>query len=238
MRRRGPGILLLFAATACQAQTVPVPSAARANNRLTAAEERSGWVLLFDGTTTQGWRGYLKPEMPDGWKVVDGALTRTGPGGDLVTRSTWKDFELVLDWKVSPGGNSGVFYRAVEGPEAIYQSAPEMQVLDDRLHPDGRSPLTSAGAVYGLYPAPRGAVRPAGEWNTARLLVRGNHVEHWLNGVKTADYELHSADWSSRVAASKFKEWPAYGQGAEGLIGLQDHGNWVAYRNIRIRALP
>lgn len=231
-------VLLGTVATACHGQVAPVPSAARANNRLTAAEERAGWVLLFDGSTTRGWRGYMKPVMPDGWKVVDGALTRTGPGGDIVTTATWRNFELVLDWKISPGGNSGVFYRAIEGPEAIYYSAPEMQVLDDDVHPDGRSPLTSAGADYGLYPAPRGAVRPVGEWNTARVLVRGDHVEHWLNGVQTAGYELHSADWSRRVAESKFKQWPEYGQAAEGFIGLQDHGNWVAFRNIRIRRLP
>jgi hypothetical protein len=113
-----------------------------------------------------------------------------------------------------------------------------MQVLDDAGHPDGKSPLTSAGADYALYPAPLGVVRPAGEWNDVGLIVRGNHVEHWLNGTKVVDYELGSPDWEQRVKASKFAEWPTYGRAASGHIALQDHGDWVAYRNIKIRVLP
>ncbi len=206
-------------------------------NTLSAAEQKAGWRLLFDGHTTKGWRGYMKQEMPAGWKVVDGALTRVAPAGDIITNEQFTNFELSIDWKVEPGSNSGIFYRAVEGPEEIYFGAPEMQVLDDAKHPDGKSELTSAGSDYGLYPAPRGAVHPAGEWNTARIVVNGTHVEHWLNGRKLLEYELGSADWKQRVANSKFKEWPEYGKAATGHIGLQEHGGGVAYRNIKIRVI-
>lgn len=201
-----------------------------------------GWTPLFDGRTTAGWRGYKTEAVPGGWQVVDGALTRVGgaaaAGGDIVTARMYRDFELELDWMVKEGGNSGIFYRGAPGQQEIYLSAPEMQVLDDARHPDGKDPLTSAGSVFGLYPVPRGVSRPAGQWNHARVVVKGNHVEHWLNGTQVASYELHSSDWKARVAASKFKAWPTYGQAAEGYIGLQDHGDWVAFRNIRIRVLP
>ena len=170
--------------------------------------------------------------------MVEGALTRVASGGDIVTSDRFRNFELALEWQVSEGGNSGIFYRAADGAQAIYWSAPEMQVLDDARHPDGKSPLTSAGSAYGLYPAPRGVVKPAGEWNRVRLVVNGNHVEHWLNGVKVVEYELGSADWAERVARSKFTEWPEYGKAAEGRIGLQDHGDRVAYRSVKIRVLP
>ncbi|PYP39851.1 MAG: DUF1080 domain-containing protein [Gemmatimonadetes bacterium] len=217
----------------------PRPVIARSGrpNTLTPAEAKAGWRLLFDGSTTKGWRAYNADSMPSGWQVVDGALTRVDRAGDIITADTFRNFELSVDWNISPGGNSGIFYRGALGSEAIYYSAPEMQVLDDAGHADGQSPLTSAGADYGLYPAPRGVVKPPGAWNTARILVRGNHVEHWLNGRKMVSYELGSADWLRRVAASKFKEWPQYGKAGEGYIGLQDHGDRVAFRNIRIRVL-
>ncbi|MEZ4455178.1 MAG: DUF1080 domain-containing protein [Gemmatimonadales bacterium] len=197
--------------------------------------------LLFDGSSTAGWHRYGGHDMPDGWQVVDGALTRVGPAADIVTDGKYRDFELVLEWRLAEGGNSGIFYRGVEAADpkkrALYFSAPEMQVLDDDRHPDGKSPLTSAGAAYGLYPAPRGATKPIGEWNSARVLIEHNHVQHWLNGVKMADYELGGADWKERVAKSKFNQWPEYGTAAEGVIGLQDHGDWVAFRNIKIRPI-
>jgi hypothetical protein len=206
-------------------------------NTLTAGERAAGWRLLFDGATTQGWRTYGKPGIT-GWQVVDGALTRTGPGGDIITTDKYRNFELIADWKIAEGGNSGIFYRAVETADPIYYSAPEMQVLDDAKHNDGRSEMTSAGSNFALYPARRGVVKPAGQWNTARLVVNGNHVEHWLNDVKLVEYELGSPEWKERVAKSKFNAWPAYGKAAEGYIGLQEHGDWVAFRNIRVRRLP
>jgi hypothetical protein len=169
---------------------------------------------------------------------VDGALTRVGRAGDLITREVFGDFELSLEWNVAAGGNSGIMYRVTEDAAETYHTGPEMQVLDDARHPDGRSRLTAAGAVYGLYPAEAGVVKPAGEWNAVRIVARGSRVEHWLNGVQVAAYELGSADWSARVAASKFSKWPGYGRAPAGHIALQDHGDRVAYRDIRIRTFP
>jgi len=196
------------------------------------------WKLLFDGKTTAGWRGFKKDSMPSGWKVVDGALTRVAPAGDIMTRDKYANFELSLEWNISEGGNSGIFYRASEDDSEIYWTAPEMQVLDDARHADGLSRLTAAGSDYGLYPSPAGVVKPAGQWNLVRIVVQGNHVEHWLNGVKVVAYELGSPDWESKVKASKFAPHVHYGRNAEGYIGLQDHGDRVAYRNIKVRVLP
>jgi 3-keto-disaccharide hydrolase len=230
--------------TACSSSGLPRPNAlspAVSNasaNTLTPGERAAGWRLLFDGRTTDGWRGFKKTSMPAGWAVVDGALTRTGAGGDILTTQKFANFELTLEWNVAPGGNSGIFYRASEDDDAIYWTAPEMQVLDDARHPDGKSRLTAAGSDYGLYEAPAGIVKPAGEWNQVRIIVQGRHVEHWLNGVRMLQYELWSPDWEMRVRGSKFAPHPHYGRNTEGFIGLQDHGDWVAYRNIKLRVLP
>ena len=220
---------------------VALPPAARtqaSRNTLTPAERAAGWRLLFDGKTTTGWRGWKMDTLPSGWQVVDGALTRVRRAADIITTEKFKNFELSLEWKIAPNGNSGIFYRASEDDDAIYWSAPEMQVLDDAGHPDGQSRLTAAGSDYGLHPSPAGVVQPAGQWNQVRLIVNGNHVEHWLNGVKVVEYELGSADWEARVKASKFAPHPHYGRNPEGYIGLQEHDSWVAYRNIKIRVLP
>lgn len=196
-------------------------------------------IVLFDGTDLSAWRGYRQPDVPAGWSVEDGTLAFT-PGvgdGDIVTREEFGDFELELEWKISEGGNSGIFYRASEEYENVWESAPEMQVLDDARHPDGQNPLTSAGAVYGLYAASPDAARPVGEWNRVRIVARGDHVEHWLNGQKVVEYERGSPEWEERVARSKFQTMPGYGQARRGHIALQDHGDRVWYRNIRIRPL-
>jgi hypothetical protein len=198
----------------------------------------SQWRPLFDGQTMAGWRGYRMEGIPDGWAVVDGNLTRVASGGDIITEEQFDNFELALEWNVSLGGNSGIFFRATEAADRIYETAPEMQVLDDSAHADGANRLTAAGANYGLYAAPEGVVKPAGEWNAVRIVVNGPHVEYWLNGEQVVVYELWSPDWEARVASSKFVEWPGYGRTTRGYIGLQDHGDWVAYRNIMIRELP
>ena len=192
--------------------------------------------LLADGNLSQ-WRGYHTQSVPPGWSLDDGVLHFSNGKGDIVTRAVFSNFELSLEWKVSVGGNSGIFYLARMGDEQIYMSAPEMQVLDDAVHVDGGDPLTSAGAAYGLYPAPRGVVRSAGEWNEARVKVRNNEVEHWLNGQKIVSYTLGSPQWKEKVANAKFAEWPMYGQAREGRVGLQDHGDPVWYRNVRIREI-
>lgn len=208
-----------------------------AHDTLTTAEREAGWRLLFDGETLEGWRQYASEAPPEGWRAEDGTLHRFASGGDIMTVDTYDDYELALEWKVSEGGNSGIFYHGRPGYDYIHDVAPEMQVLDDAAHPDGQNPLTSAGAVYGLYPAPRGLVNPAGEWNQVRIVVRGSRIEHWLNGEKIADYELGSEEWQRRVADSKFSEGPEYGSADSGHIGLQDHGDPVWYRNIRLRPL-
>ena len=231
-------VALLFVTNSCEAQSQPPQPPPSSTNSLTAAEKAAGWRLLFDGHTTTGWRNYGKPTISPGWTVQDGALTRTGAGGDIITTDEFKNFELSIDWKIEIGGNSGVFYRASEDSDAIYWNAVEVQVLDDAKHPDGQNRMTSAGAAYDLYPSPAGHVHPGGEWNSARLIVNGNHVEHWLNGFKLLEYELGSPDWNSKVAGSKFKPHPRFGKNSQGHIGLQDHGNVVAFRNIKIRVLP
>ena len=227
--------LLSLTAAAPAAQT---PVADPPPNTLSAAERAAGWRLLFDGRTTAGWRGYKKTSMPSGWRVIGGTLARVGGGGDIVTTQQFRNFELTLEWNISQGGNSGIFYRASEDTDGIYWTAPEMQVLDDARHQDGKSRLTAAGANYGLHPAPAGIVKPAGQWNHVRLIVNGRHVEHWLNGVRMLQYELWSPDWEMRVHGSKFAPHPKYGRNPQGLIGLQDHGDRVAYRSIKIRVLP
>ena len=205
-------------------------------NRLTAEEEEAGWRLLFDGTL-DSWRGYRREDAPGGWSAVGGslALTPGADGGTLITRERFADFELALEWKVAEGGNSGVFYRATEAERAPYWTGPELQVLDNAGHPDGRAPETSAGANYGLHAPVEDVTRPAGEWNEVRIVVRGARVEHWMNGVRIVRYELWTDEWRAAVAATKFAEWAGYGMAEEGHIGLQDHGDPVWYRNIKIR---
>lgn len=210
-------------------------------NTLTEAEKANGWKLLFDGKTTEGWRRYKGKEVGDKWQVVDGALTLQPKGGktggDIVTVDQYENFELALDWRISPGGNSGLMYHVSEEFGSPFQTGPEYQILDNAKHADGKSPLTSAGACYALYPPSKDLTKPVGEWNRTRLLVNGPHVEHWLNGEKVVQYEIGSEDWEAKVKASKFKNMPKFGKEPRGHIDLQDHGNEVAFRNVKIRVL-
>jgi hypothetical protein len=224
-------------AAATTAATVASPPAG-ADNTLTAQEQSSGWKLLFDGKTATGWRGYQQKTTPAGWQVVNGELTRTGEGVDLVTVDQYADFELAIDWKIAPNGNSGIFYRGLETQERIYYTAPEYQVLDNVGHPDAKNgPDRYAGANYALIAPRKHVYHPAGQWNSTRILARGAHVEHWLNGEKVVEYELWTPEWKALVANSKFKQWPSYGLAKSGHIGLQDHGDPVAFKNIKIRVL-
>ncbi len=208
-------------------------------NLLSDAERRAGWRLLFDGKTTNGWRGFRKNYMPNGWRVVDGCLTRVGTGGDIITEDQFDNFELKLEWRISAGGNSGIFYRVTEGDDKkwVWRTGPEMQVLDNAEHADGQNPKTSAGANYALHAPVRDVTEPVGLFNKVRIIVDGGHVEHWLNGVKIVQYDLGSEAWETLVKNSKFKSLPDYGRMKKGHIALQDHGDKVWYRNIKIRPL-
>lgn len=231
--------LFALGAVSLSCSMSPQPPADTAPTAITASERSEGFRSLFDGTTLEAWRGYRKPSMPEGWRVIDGSLTLVSAGaGDIVTRDQFRNFDLRLDWKVAEGGNGGIFYRATEEGDYVWRTGSEYQLLDDARHADGKSELTSAGSNFALYPVPRGVSRAAGEWNSSRLLVNGTHVEHWLNGVKVVEYELGSTDWEARVRASKFASMPLYGRAPAGHIGLQDHGDRIEFRNIRIRVLP
>ncbi len=240
MKTRTP---IWFAAIAMFLASVAVAE----TNSLTEAEKQAGWELLFDGKTTDGWRGYKMDRMPPGWQVIDEALVRAtggaggkgaGGGDDIVTRKQYDDFELKLEWKVvDRAGNSGVILRASEDAVTSWHTGPEMQVLDNAAYPD-RIATQLAGACYDLYAPVRDVSRPRGEWNEVRVLARKGHIEHWLNGVKVVEYELGSADWKKRVANSKFKNMKHFlSPPARGHICLQDHTSRTEYRNIKIRVL-
>ena len=217
--------------------TAALAAAAQPQPRTVATRDAGdGWRHLFDGKTTAGWRGFRQRTMPAGWQAVDGALTRVGQAGDIVTVEEFGDFELTLEWKISPDGNSGVFYRVTEDDEVMWHTAPEYQIIDNAYTREPLKPVQLTGANYDLDPPRRDATRPVGSWNRTRVVVRGAHVEHWLNGEKVVEYELWSPDWQRRVRASKFKDFPNYARARRGHIGLQDHGDRVAFRNIRIRS--
>src|SRR5262245_28867537 len=183
-----------------------------------ADQGAGGWRALLKDHGAPDWRGWGKPGFPAGWHVDGGVLHKDGPVDDLVTNEKFANFELALEWKIGKAGNSGIFYRGTREYDHIYWSAPEYQLLDDANTEDGKSPLTAAGSDYALYGVPLGVAKPFGEWNKTRLVVKGNHVEHWLNGVKVVDYDFGSIDWKQRVAASKFSKYPNYGLATTGLI--------------------
>src|SRR5438552_11576001 len=198
----------------------------------------SKWRVLFDGTSLRDWRGYKSDTVPDGWKIANGTLAKDTPVADIVSRDEFGDFELELDWKIGDAGNSGIFYRGTEEYDHIYWSAPEYQLLDDIKASDNKTRLTCAGAAYALYPSPPGHLKPVGDWNTTRIVAKGAHVEHWLNGVKLLEYELWSPDWEAKVKGSKFADYPNFGRAKRGHLALQgDHTGRLAFRNIRVREM-
>lgn len=206
----------------------------------TLGSQGSAWTVLFDGTSTAAWRGYRQQEFPSqSWKIEEGTLkTVVGtPRVDIITRQPYENFELELEWKVSPEGNSGIFYRVTEDSEQIWHSGPEVQILDDERHRDGKDPKTSAGALYALKAPHHKVLRPVGEFNQVRLIVRGNQVEHWLNGAKILEYDLESDELKAQIANSKFAPYPQFAKARRGHIGLQHHGQEVWFRNVRIREL-
>jgi hypothetical protein len=220
-----------------------------AHNTITPEERADGWELLFDGETTEGWRGYNDEAFPEsGWTTNDGVLTIqgsdgdvSGSGGDIVTTDTYDDFVLKLEWKISEGGNSGIFYRAIEqDDQPIYWSAPEMQILDNINHPDanrGENGNRKAGSLYDLIPAEPQTFSGHGEWQQVMIVAEGNHIEHWLNGEKVLEYDLWTQDWYRMIRDSKFQGHPEFGDAHKGYIGLQDHGTTAHFRNIKIKEL-
>jgi len=238
------GLVAASALTGCSRGTMvgtPQPASGQSAtmNTLSAREQRDGWKLLFDGQSiSKYWRAYRADTISSRWTVVNGVMTKTRPSDDLVSREKYGDFEFAWEWRVTPAGNSGVFIRGDETQDKIYWSAPEFQIADDSLTPDSKNPLTSAGAAYGLYAPPRGVAKFAGNWNSSRIVAKGNHVEHWMNGVKTIEYEIGSPDWNAKVAASKFKPYPNWGLNKTGLIAIQgDHTGTLELRNLKIRVL-
>ncbi|MGE0000779.1 MAG: family 16 glycoside hydrolase [Fimbriimonadaceae bacterium] len=219
---------------------IPTALGRTAANALSPVERAEGYKRIFDGQSTEGWlsRNGLPPGK--GWNVIDGALTFVPGvgGGDIRTTAQFGDFEFRFDWKVAPGSNSGVYYRSTIGPNGEWNGdGPEYQILDDLLHADGRSRLTSAASFYALFESPPNHTMPAGVWNEGKIVCRGNHVEHWLNGAKVVEYEIGSTMWQERLAACRFRDIPSYGRQPRGHILLQDHGDLVAYKNLRIKEL-
>jgi Domain of Unknown Function (DUF1080) len=223
-------IMLVIAAAAAPFMTAEQPAPG-----LTPAEVKDGWRPLFDGRSLAGWQPYRSGSTA-GWKAADSVLSREGKGGDIVTVDRFTDFELRLEWRLEKAGNSGIFFHVTDEGDYAWHSGPEFQILDNGGHADGKNPLTSAGSNYAVHPPVRDVTRPLGQWNSIRLLVRGTHVEHWMNDVKLLEYELWSPDWEARVKASKFGKIPPYGRAKSGRIGLQDHGDPVWFRNIRVKA--
>lgn len=240
MRKRS---LAMLAAVPMLAACASIPPPA-GHNRLSPAERAQGWQLLFDGATTRGWRNFRASGIRPEWAVTNGTLTLTRDGGgDIVTEATFGSFELSLEWKIAPGGNSGIFYHVAEEGPAVFFTGPEYQLLDN--HGAAEPPTEQAASLFALY-APRvDATRPAGEFNHSRIVVRSGRVEHWLNGMHVVDYDLNSDDFARRVNNSKFApkgryaaELARFARVGNGHIALQDHGNPVSFRDIKIRRLP
>lgn len=219
------GMLFLTVALPAQSAAAPTPAA-------------SAWTTLFDGRSLAGWVGYASGEpVKKGWGIEDGTLhiaAKSG-GGDLRTEAEYGDFDLRFEWRVAAGANSGVMYRSAAGEHSPWVTGPEYQILDDGGHADGKSPLTAAGSLYAMYAAEGKTCAPVGGWNEARIVVRCDRVEHWLNGVRVVEASIGGQDWAARKAGCKWKDNAKYASTLRGHIVLQDHGDDVWFRNIRIR---
>jgi hypothetical protein len=234
-------VVIFFALAACNGNKKK-PAAV---NTLTKQEIRDGWQLLFDGNTLNGWKGYNQDSCGPRWVVKDSLLTCLGEGGgmgyDIVTTRKFADFELSLDWKISPKGNSGIFYHIIEDTlyHSPYETAPEYQLIDELGWPEKLEEWQKTGADYAMHNADTllKKLNPVGEWNTSKIVFDKGHVEHWLNGSKIIEFIAWSDDWNKLRADGKWKDFPAYGQAKEGPIGLQNHGSMIWFRNIKVREL-
>jgi hypothetical protein len=228
----------------------PTETAAPLVNTLTDEEKAAGWELLFNGQTLEGWKRYGADTIGPLWSVRDSMIVCSGEGlgegtanigGSLMTLKQFGNFELSTEWKISPGGNSGILYHVIEKPEYShdYETGPEFQVMDDiGWKGDSLREAQKVGSNYDMYAAPpTKKVMPVGEWNSARIIYKDGHVEHWLNGEKTVEFEEGSDDFQARYKQSKWVEYPGWNVSKTGSISLQDHGANVYYRNIKIKAL-
>jgi len=210
------------------------------DNELSPAEQRAGWTLLFDGSTTAQWRTY-KNEPDDSWEVVNGELHCKKDGvhsrADLVTRENYGSFDLQFDWKVSKGANSGLLYHVQETHDGSYETGPEYQLIDDQGYEEKLEDWQKSGADYAMHPPIRIASKPAGQYNHSRILVEGAHVQHWLNGVKVADFMAWTPAWEKLKKSGKWKDYPDYGVARTGVIALQDHGGGIWFKNIKIKKI-
>ena len=214
-----------------------------AQNTLSAKEKKEGWTLLFDGKSTSGWKTFSTDNPGAVWKVSNGELyldksVKEGRG-DLITEKEYQDYELSLEWKIDACGNSGIIFNVVEDTKykATYLTGPEMQVLDNTCHPDAKIIKHRAGDLYDLISSSKETVKPAGEWNHAQIISKNGKMEFWLNGTKAVEFIMHTPQWDEMVANSKFKTMPDFGKALKGHIALQDHGDQVWFRNIKIKEL-
>lgn len=225
---------IVSAIAICLTSVTPLFAADTPVNTLSDAEKAAGWKLLFDGTTTMGWKNFKKETVGPGWKVEDGTLVRKeGGAGDILTVEQYDSFELVLEYNISKGGNSGLMYHVTEAEKTPWMTGPEIQIQDNK---DGHDPQ-KAGWLYQLYNSEKDATKPAGEWNQLRILITPEKCQHFMNGEKYCEYVKGSDDWNERVAKSKFAKMPEFGKPTKGHICLQDHGNLVAFRNVKIRPI-
>jgi cytochrome c len=216
-----------------------------AQNTLTSKEEKEGWKLLFDGKTTTGWRNFNSNKIGTAWKAENGTLyldntvADQAERGDIITDGEFENFELALEWKIDSCGNSGVIFNAVEDPKyrTVWLTGPEMQVLDNTCHKDAKIEKHRAGDLYDLIKCSKETVKPAGEWNQVKIISHKAHYQFWLNGRKVVEFTMHTPEWDALVAASKFKAMPDFGKATKGHIALQDHGDKVWFRNIKIREI-
>jgi hypothetical protein len=213
------------------------------DNTLTDAEKKAGWKLLFDGKTLNGWRMYQN-KAADCWGVKNGEIYCKGSEtdksdlrADLVTKDQYDNYELMVDWKIAPAGNSGIMYNVTEEGHAAYETGPEYQLIDDEGYPGKLEDWQKSGADYAMYPPLAKAAKAPGEWNSTKIVVKGAHREYWLNGVKTAEFEAWTPDWNQRKANGKWKDTPGYGMAKKGHICLQDHGSGVWFKNIKMRKM-